>query len=542
MSTLYRKYRPQTFAEIAGQENIKQVLQNEIASGKVAHAFLFAGPRGIGKTSIARILAKALNCEARKEGEFEPCNKCEACLEISESHSLDVVEMDAATHTQVDKVRENIVENVRFAPSQRKYKIFIIDEVHMLSTSSFNALLKTLEEPPSHAVFILATTETHKIPETIISRCQKFDFKKIGLTELIERLKMLAEKEGAKIEEDVLCAIARNSEGGLRDAESALGQILSLVEKGKKITMAEAEMVLPRTDFSLVKEFADFLFKKDTSGALKFIHKISEEGVNSKRFLDETAEYLREVLNFKFLGADSISFKLLANKDEIKELQKTAETLPVAEIVRMIEVVLAKKQILEFSSIEELPLELAAVEICENLSAQIPEVKVAPVAAKQVFQAIPNYVYPKKEVKKAEVKPEENKPSAQGGSASGGEKSSFTLENIQKEWYNILNKAQEQNPSLLVILNVGVPMKAEGNVLKIGFQYPFYKDRLNKDKDRVLTENFLSEAFGVRMLVEGIVASAEELEKVKASFSGRQKAVPISAESLAEAFGGKVVE
>jgi DNA polymerase-3 subunit gamma/tau len=531
MSTLYRKYRPQTFAEIAGQDNIKQILQNELASGKVAHAFLFAGPRGIGKTSIARILAKALNCEKRKEGEFEPCNKCEACLEISESRSLDVVEMDAATHTQVDKVRENIVENVRFAPSQRKYKIFIIDEVHMLSTSSFNALLKTLEEPPQHAIFILATTEIHKIPETIISRCQKFDFKKIGLNELIERLKMLAEKEGAKIEDDVLYAIARNSEGGLRDGESALGQILSLAEKGKKITMAEAEIVLPRANFSLVKEFADFLFKKDTSGALGFINKISSEGISSKRFLDETAEYLREILNFKFLGADFIGLKLLINKDEIKELQKITETLPIAEIIRMIEVVLAKKQILEFSNIEELPLELAAVEICENISGAAVAVKSVPVAAKPALRQVPNYVYSKQETR-AESKPEEKKPEA----------GSFSLENIQKEWYNVLNKAREQNPSLLFILNVGVPMKAEGNVLKIGFQYPFYKDRLNKDNNRVLAENFLSEVFGAKMLVEGMVASAEELENVKSSFSGKQGQVPISAESLAEAFGGKVVE
>lgn len=537
MSTLYRKYRPQTFAEVAGQDNIKQVLQNEIASGKVAHAFLFAGPRGIGKTSVARILAKSLNCEKRKEGEFEPCNKCEACLEISESRSLDVIEMDAATHTQVDKVRENIVENVRFAPSQRKYKIFIIDEIHMLSNWSFNALLKTLEEPPSHAIFILATTEMHKIPETIVSRCQKFDFKKIGLSELIERLNMLAEKEGAKIEEDVFYAIARNSEGGLRDAESSLGQILSLAEKGKKITMAEAEIVLPRADFSLVKEFADFLFKKDTSGALKFINKISGEGINSKRFLDETAEYLREVLNFKFLGADSISFNLLANKDEIKELQKTAETLQVREIVRMIEVILAKKQIFEFSNIEELPLELAAVEICENISAQIPEVKIAPVSVKPAIQSIPNYVYPKKE-----VKIEANQQEKKEVTVQKQEISPFSLENIQKEWYNVLNKAQEQNPSLQVILNVGVPMRTEGNVLKIGFQYPFYKDRLNIDKNHALAENFLSEAFGAPMLIEGMVASAEELEKVKESFPGKQKPVPISAESLAEAFGGKVVE
>lgn len=540
MSTLYRKYRPQTFAEVAGQDNIKHILQNEIASGKIAHAFLFAGPRGIGKTSIARILAKSLNCEKRKEGEFEPCNECDACLEISESRSLDVIEMDAATHTQVDKVRENIVENVRFAPSKRKYKIFIIDEVHMLSTSSFNALLKTLEEPPKHAIFILATTETYKIPETIISRCQKFDFKRIGFDELVSRLRLLAEKEDAKVEEDVLCAIARNSEGGLRDAESALGQILSLVEKGKKITMSEAEICLPKSDFSLVKDFATLLFKKDAVGALRFINKIYSEGINSKRFLNGITEYLRAVLNFKFLGANSISFKLILRDDEIKELQKITADLPAAEVIRMIETILSKKQILDFSDIESLPLELAAIEICEKISVPIPEIKSAPATIKPSIQSIPNYVYPKKE-EKAKIENGSSEQKIIQHSAFSIQRSNISLENIQKEWYNILNKAQEQNPSLLVILNVGVPISAEGNVLKIGFQYPFYRDRLNKDKNRALAESFLSDAFGAKMLVEGTVASAEDLENIKSSFPGRQKLAPISAESLAEAFGGKVV-
>src|SRR5690242_6333091 len=227
MSLLYRKYRPKTFADVAGQEHVKAVLKNEAAAGRAAHSYLFAGPRGVGKTSLARIFAKALNCVSRaKDG--DPCGVCEACQEIAEGRALDVIEIDAASHTGVDNVREEIVEHARFAPAKLAWKVFIIDEVHMLSTSAFNALLKTLEEPPDKVVFILATTELHKLPATVISRCQRFDFRRIDQAALTARLKGLAEKEGYAVDADVLETIARSSDGCLRDAESLLSQLLAL--------------------------------------------------------------------------------------------------------------------------------------------------------------------------------------------------------------------------------------------------------------------------------------------------------------------------
>src|SRR3989344_5558425 len=186
-TTLYRKYRPQTFAEVVGQNHIKTTLQNELEKDKIAHAYLFSGPRGLGKTTMARLFAKAVNCLTRKSGQSEPCNQCNSCQEVITGRSLDVIEIDAASHTGVDNVRENIIENSRFTPTSRKFKVFIIDEVHMLSTSAFNALLKTLEEPPEHAIFILATTEIHKVPETIVSRCQHFDFHKVPTADIVKR-------------------------------------------------------------------------------------------------------------------------------------------------------------------------------------------------------------------------------------------------------------------------------------------------------------------------------------------------------------------
>src|SRR3989339_626328 len=218
---LYRTYRPQTFADLTGQEHVKRTLQNQLKIGRVAHAYLFTGTRGVGKTTAARLLAKAVNCQGITEGKDslpEPCNVCSSCQEITGGSSLDVYEIDAASNTGVDHVREHIIESVRFSPNKAKMKVFIIDEVHMLSTSAFNALLKTLEEPPAHALFILATTEIHKVPATILSRCQRFDFKKISKEAMVTRLASIVKQEKRNVDEDVLLGIAKHSGGSERDA------------------------------------------------------------------------------------------------------------------------------------------------------------------------------------------------------------------------------------------------------------------------------------------------------------------------------------
>ena len=243
---IYRKYRPKTFAKVMGQKPIKITLQNEIKSISMAHAYLFVGPRGTGKTTLARLFARSLNCLNRLEKESEPCNECQACKLILDNRSLDVIEMDAASHTGVDNVRENIITASQVPPFNKEgYKIFVIDEVHMLSKSAFNALLKTLEEPPAKVIFILATTEIHKVPETIISRCQRFDFKKIPQKDIMQRLNEIIEWEKISIPENILMEIARKSEGCLRDAESLLGQISSLANGN--ITEELASLVLPRS-------------------------------------------------------------------------------------------------------------------------------------------------------------------------------------------------------------------------------------------------------------------------------------------------------
>ncbi|PJA92609.1 MAG: DNA polymerase III, subunit gamma and tau, partial [Candidatus Komeilibacteria bacterium CG_4_9_14_3_um_filter_37_5] len=266
-TTLYNKYRPLKFSDIVDQNHIKITLQNELVTNKLAHAYLFTGPRGVGKTTIARILAKAINCSQRPAEQFEPCNECSNCLEVNQNKFLDLVEIDAASQTKVEQTRENIIAAARVSASAGRTKIFIIDEVHMLSASSFNALLKTLEEPPAKVIFILATTEIHKVPETIISRCQRFDFHRIGVDDLEQWLAIVCQQEKVEYDQAVLKLIAKQAEGGARDALSLLGQVLSLSEN--KVSLDQASLILPRSDLSVISELVAYLCKQQAAPAIE---------------------------------------------------------------------------------------------------------------------------------------------------------------------------------------------------------------------------------------------------------------------------------
>ncbi len=362
-STLYRKYRPQKFSEMIGQEVIKTTLQNEIKAGKLSHAYLFSGPRGIGKTTAARLLAKAINCENRKEEEFEPCNKCSSCLEIADGKNMDLIEIDAATNRGIDEIRY-LRDHIRIAPTKSKYKVFIIDEVHMLTPEAFNALLKTLEEPPSHAIFVLATTEIHKLPETVISRCQRFDFRKVNLKELVKRLGKIAKKEEIEIDDRVLEKIALQSEGCLRDAETLLQQIFSLGDK--KISYQEAEIFFPRSDINLIIDFIRNLIKQDKEKLIFLINKLVEEGVDLKDFTSNLIEFLRKLMIIKIdQGAEKIYYDLDQDKD--KETILLGKEMDLKKIVKTINIFIQTRKDLERSEIHQLPLELAVISLCEDL-------------------------------------------------------------------------------------------------------------------------------------------------------------------------------
>ena len=392
MLVLYRKYRPQTFAEIVGQEHVIQTLTNAISSGIISHSYLFAGPRGSGKTTIARLLAKSLNCQRRgdtsywlQEGrkqkslnntfkapdgwEYEPCNKCDSCLEIANGNSIDLIEIDAASHRGIDEIRE-LRDGIKFAPTKSKYKVFIIDESHQLTKEASNALLKTLEEPPGHAIFILATTEIHKMIPTIISRCQRFDFKKLTLLEIVKRLETIAGKEKVKVEKPALELIALNSGGSLRDGESLLDQVLTFagVSGGQKEIKAEdIKNLLGLVEINMVSNFCDFLIKKQAPQAIKFLNEIMDRGADLQEFAKALINYLRQSLILKITGPETTNPIITGlTKEEFQKLQNQTASFKEEDLRKTINLFLEAENKMKYSPIPQLPLELAIIESCER--------------------------------------------------------------------------------------------------------------------------------------------------------------------------------
>jgi len=313
---LARKWRPQQFADVVGQEHVTRTLTNAIESGRVAHAYIFIGSRGIGKTTSARILAKALNCE--KGPTPYPCDTCSSCLEIMAGNSLDVIEIDGASNNGVEQVRD-LRDNARYLPARGAYKIYIIDEVHMLSTGAFNALLKILEEPPPHVKFIFATTEAHKVLPTILSRCQRFDLRRISVQDIVERLRVGCKEEGIEISEDALFAIARGAEGGLRDAESALDQIISF--QGKSIEEKDVLSVFGLVSRQILEDLVSAVLQSEVSKIIQIIAEMDHSGKDFQRVVMELMEQFRNLLVILYDGKASSSLELLSNQVEFYEKQ-----------------------------------------------------------------------------------------------------------------------------------------------------------------------------------------------------------------------------
>jgi DNA polymerase III subunit gamma/tau len=328
---LARKWRPQQFADVLGQEHVTQTLTNAIASDRIAHAFLFSGPRGSGKTSAARILAKALCCIAQKGPTPTPCGVCAQCLEITEGRSTDVFEIDAASHTGIDNVRD-IIENVRYLPSSARFKIYVIDEVHMLSTGAFNALLKTLEEPPPHVKFVLATTDVHKVPVTILSRCQRYDFRRISSARIAERLSHILDAEGIEHDPSSLVLVAREAEGSMRDAQSLLEQVLAFAPK-RKLDAAVVREALGVVDGALIESAFGALLSRKPGQAIDAVGAVHARGLDLSRFGDALMEHARDLMVAKVVS-DPIR-AIDRPKDEVAKLVERAKTVPAKELERV---------------------------------------------------------------------------------------------------------------------------------------------------------------------------------------------------------------
>ncbi len=373
---LYRKWRSQTFEEVVGQEHVTNTLLNALREERIAHAYLFAGPRGTGKTSTARILAKALNCT--DEG-ARPCNRCSHCNAINEGRLLDLIEIDAASNNSVDDIRE-LREKVGFQPSEARYKVYIIDEVHMLSSSAFNALLKTLEEPPPYARFVLATTEPHRIPATVLSRCQRFDFRRIPVAEIADHLSHIAAQEGCNVDDAALLAIARSAQGCMRDAVSLLDQMTSYGgqnDDGKAvISLEQVQQVLGTAASAAVTEFVDALASEDIAGGLQLIHQLLLQGASLHEFAGQIVDHLRALMHVQMVGGGA----LLDDRppETVQTLQQQAKRISESQTLRAIKRFSQAMTELKGEYQPQLPLELALVELLQSPQPQPQEAIQAP--------------------------------------------------------------------------------------------------------------------------------------------------------------------
>ncbi|MFH0857880.1 MAG: DNA polymerase III subunit gamma/tau [Candidatus Magasanikbacteria bacterium] len=484
---LYHTYRPQQFADIVGQVHIVQTLTNQIKNNKTAHAYLFSGPRGSGKTTTARLIAKAVNCLQRKENQFEPCNECDACKEITLGRAIDIIEIDAASNTGVDNVRENIIESIHFRPNKAKYKVFIIDEVHMLSTSAFNALLKTLEEPPSHVLFILATTELHKVPETIVSRCQHFIFHKLSFSELMGYLENIAKQEKIKVDTSVFERIIHKCDGCARDAIKLLDQLLATGEK--KITEEVANIILPTSNISDVISFLSSVFEKNMQQVMTQIQNIADANTQINFFIDECINVLRVVMILSLSPDETTQKTILANYDEksIKTIENLAKNNTSKSILHFIDILLQRKKQIKSTPLPQMVLEMSALEWILPEEMVIKEItpKIIPPIIPEKKE---NKPLPQQEIPIIETKKEEGKD--------------ICKEDIEKIWNKIVENIEKIAQSLSIILKSTQVLETKGNTVILGVQFALHKDKLLETQTKNKIEQILTDILGTKTLLD----------------------------------------
>ncbi len=579
--TLYRKYRPQTFSEIIGQAHIVRTLSNAVKHDRVGQAYLFTGPRGTGKTSVARILAKTVNCanlasegrantklnirrsDAKADTFLDSCGKCQNCKLIEDDRSLDIIEIDAASNTGVDNIRE-LRETVNLPPTSLRYKVYIIDEVHMLSTGAFNALLKTLEEPPSHVIFILATTEIHKIPETILSRCQRFDFTRLPFQSIVEKLSFIAKSEKVKIDQEALEMIAISSEGGMRDAESLLGQIISLEDK--KITAKEVEEILGTTDRKFAYKFADSIISNETDSAISKINTLLEDGYDLEIFTKTFINYLRQLMLISVDEKLKEYFTYELPKEQLEKMVAQVSRTSLPKIISMINIFLEAQEKISRSAIPQLPLEIAIIKATRNFpenqgssseegTAMVKgSVAASPGTASPPVKAI---VLEKKPPLKVEIETKIKTEKTDEKKSETLEASDLDIATVKENWGKLLLDIRPYNHSLNALLYNCQVIKIEGAKITIATPYDFYREKLSDPNNKLTIEEVFSSILGLKISITTVVdrslvpqkaleeiVLAEEKKSQPAgnasrSDAGRQDTLLTSA---LEIMGGKLVE
>lgn len=489
---LYRQWRPQDFAGLVGQGHISHTLQNAVKNGRVAHAYLFTGPRGTGKTSTAKILAKAVNCLAPQEG--RPCNTCVNCENINKGRSLDVLEIDAASNRGIDEIRE-IRDRVHFVPSQGKFKVYIIDEVHMLTMEAFNALLKTLEEPPVHVIFILATTEPHKIPATILSRCQRYDFRKISPLDIEAKLKEVLVSSKMTIEEGALQLIVRKAEGGLRDALSILDQCMTFHEQ--HISLESTYQVLGVVKKEALYFLTEAIIHKDTALLLAQLNSLCQEGMEPGQILKDVLEYFRNIMLLLVCG---IQTELVVDDQEGKKaLLKQGETLGLAWLSQAVALLAKVDSESRWRSNMRIILETTLIGLLfqeENTPFSTVQEKVPEQVKQEKIKLI------KKDKGEKEFSPI-NKES--------GQEKAVSLELVQEKWPQIMEKIKEAKKTIYAFMTVCEPHSVQGTNLLLLFKsgYTFHKEKVEDSENKHLIEGILEKIVGGKLTLKCIIEEEE---------------------------------
>ncbi len=510
-TALYQTYRPRQFFELIGQQHISQTLLNELQQASVSHAYLLSGPRGIGKTSTARLLAQAINCTDRQSG--EPCLNCANCELILAGKAFDIIEIDAASHTGVDHVREQIIDHARVSPVSLPWKVFIIDEVHMLSTSAFNALLKILEEPPQQVLFILATTELHKVPATIISRCERLTFRRASVSDIVQCLERVVAAENVTVEPEVLQAIAVQSDGSLRDAESILGQLLSLADQGS-VTMDTASVLLPRRNLEAVQQLWDAIIANDTAASLTMLEQVMADGGIVQQFLQHCIEYSRAMLLARVHNTTDALAAVGLTEEQQQASLKSLSAVPPQRIAQILGVLVPVYGQRSIPGAPQLPFEIALITLTTTPVAAVaplasasvkptptasapktPVAPVTPVAPPTMSTAsITKPIPPTPSTKELPVTPA--KPAAQ-----------LTLALVQQQWPAVLKGMKQKNHALDLTFKVGRLIEVRDSTIVLAFEHQFYYDRIHDHRNWRMIHDVLEEVFGGAVTCEVVIQS-----------------------------------
>ncbi len=547
---LARKWRPMTFEAVVGQEHVTRTLMNALKQNRIAHAYIFAGPRGVGKTTTARLLAKAVNCE--RQPTVNPCNECDHCQAATRGNSLDIIEIDGASNRGIDEIR-NLRENIRFAPAAARYKVYIIDEVHMLSKEAFNALLKTLEEPPAHAIFIFATTEIHRVPLTILSRCQRFDFKRIPTALIAGQLEKIIQQENLKADKDALMLIARKAEGSMRDAISVMDQMISFSDG--EITLALVQQSLGVINEEVYFEFTDLMQQQDDAKIIRFARQVYEQGYDLMHFLQGLEEHFRNLLVTRATG----NSQLLETSDYIKKrYEEKAPQFNAGDLLHYLDILVQNESYLKFSPNPQLILELLLLKLAhkplsvdlEELLKSIrenpgtpPPAASAPKSPGSAVQppgvsepkAPPSSSPPKtppgsfrppaggtiKETpgKKFEGLNKSSLPTDTPGDEASEEESGSSDESqavnrdvteIAARWDQVLAAIKKDKIALASFLQDSIPYKLEKNILQIAFdpRTSFHKEHVQKNAG--IIEKILKTQFQLPVRIECIYLDFEK--------------------------------